>query len=416
MGVAARVRRQDHGAVPAHRRVARLPPRAVHDGRGLRASGDALLRPPVEQGLDLPRQPDRQLVPVPSDVAVRPRGGARRRGRCAHVRPLSVRRGRRSRDDRDRQAGDDPRRRRGRGSPGGRALCVCRRPARDRSVGRATRPGDRRRARRDGLRDGGVEDHTRPRSEGLRDRPRPRAARADGDRPRRLDERRGRRARGPHPGRGRRADPRLAARARPAREARGLSALGRALRSLQEPDRAADLVAVVVLDGGAEAARARGARVGPGPVPSGVATPVRDRLARRGPGLEHLAADLVGASTAALGMSGRPLHRAGGRAVGLPGVRLVRAHAQRGRSRYVVLVGALAVRDARLARRHRGPAHVLPGRPQHDRARHHSPLGEPDDLRRPRADGRRAVPRRRHPLARPRARPAGGCRRASAPA
>ena len=33
---------------------------------------------------------------------------------------------------------------------------------------------------------------------------------------------------------------------------------------------------------------------GRGPVPSGVAAPVRDRIARRGPGLEHLAADLVG--------------------------------------------------------------------------------------------------------------------------
>ena len=190
LGVAARVRRQDHGAVPAHRRVARLPPRAVHDGRGLRARGDALLRPPVEQGLDLPRQPNRQLVPVPSDLAVRSRGGTRRRGRRAHLRPLSVRRGRRVRDDRDRQAGDDPRRRRGRGSPGGRALRVSRRAARDRSLGRAARAGDRRRACRDGFRHGCVEDHARPRSEGLRDRPRPRAARAHRDRSRRPDDRR----------------------------------------------------------------------------------------------------------------------------------------------------------------------------------------------------------------------------------
>ena len=63
-----------------------------------------------------------------------------------------------------------------------------------------------------------------------------------------------------------------------------------------------------------------------------------------------------------------------------------------GRARHVVLVGALAVRDARLARRHRGPAHVLPGRPEHDRARDHPPLGEPDDLLRARADGRGPVP------------------------
>src|SRR5437868_1970262 len=69
----------------------------------------------------------------------------------------------------------------------------------------------------------------------------------------------------------------------------------------------------------------------------------------------------------------------------------------------MVLVGALAVRHARLAGRHRGPAHVLPRQPEHDRARHHPPLGEPDDLLRARADGRRAVQRRRHPLDRARA-------------
>ncbi len=36
LGVAARVRRHDHGPVPAHGRLARLPPRAVHDGPRLR--------------------------------------------------------------------------------------------------------------------------------------------------------------------------------------------------------------------------------------------------------------------------------------------------------------------------------------------------------------------------------------------
>ena len=32
--------------------------------------------------------------------------------------------------------------------------------------------------------------------------------------------------------------------------------------------------------------------------------------------------------------------------------------------------------------RHRGPRALLPGRHEHDRARHHPALGEPDDLRR----------------------------------
>ena len=52
-----------------------------------------------------------------------------------------------------------------------------------------------------------------------------------------------------------------------------------------------------------------------------------------------------------------------------------------------------------------GPAHVLSRRPADDGARDHPPLGEPDDLRGPRADGRDPVQRRGHPL--DRARPDG---------
>ena len=122
LGVAARVRRQDHVPVPADRRLARLPPRALHDGRRVRPRRDALLRAPVPQGLDLPREPDHQLVPVPRDVALRSRGRARRGRRRAHLRPLSVRGRRRAHHDRDRAAGDDPRRRRGRRASGRRAL------------------------------------------------------------------------------------------------------------------------------------------------------------------------------------------------------------------------------------------------------------------------------------------------------
>ena len=64
------------------------------------------------QGLDLPREPDHQLVPVPPDVALGPRGRARRGRRHAHLRPLSARRRRRPHHDRDRAPRDDPRRRR----------------------------------------------------------------------------------------------------------------------------------------------------------------------------------------------------------------------------------------------------------------------------------------------------------------
>ena len=70
-------------AVPPHRRVARLPAHALHDGRRLRPRGDAVLRAPLPPRLDLPREPDHQLVPVPRDVALRPR--ARARGRRRHA-------------------------------------------------------------------------------------------------------------------------------------------------------------------------------------------------------------------------------------------------------------------------------------------------------------------------------------------
>ena len=45
---------------------------------------------------------------------------------------------------------------------------------------------------------------------------------------------------------------------------------------------------------------------------------------------------------------------------------------------------------------------LLPGRHEHDCAGHHPPLGEPDDLRRPGADGRGAFPGRRDPFDGPR--------------
>ena len=115
-------RPHDHGPVPQPRRLARLQPRALHDGRRLRRGGDALLRPPLGPRLDLPGRADRQLVPVPRDGDLRPRGRARRHGRHAHVRALPVRRRLGSDHDRDRAPGDDPRRRRRRRPPRRRAL------------------------------------------------------------------------------------------------------------------------------------------------------------------------------------------------------------------------------------------------------------------------------------------------------
>ncbi len=90
--LARRDRPDDHGPVPPARLLARLLARALHDGRRLRRGGDDVLRPALGGGLDLPREPDRQLVPVPPDGDLRPRGRARRDGRHADLRPLPVRR------------------------------------------------------------------------------------------------------------------------------------------------------------------------------------------------------------------------------------------------------------------------------------------------------------------------------------
>ena len=261
----------------------------------------------------------------------------------------------------------------------------------------------RRRARRARVRHRRAQDHARPRPDRLRDRPRPRSARADGDRPGRTHERRGARGRGADAGGRRRPRARLVPRARSDREARALPPLRRTLRALREPDRAADLAAVVVCDGRAEAARARRAAGAPRPLPPRVAAPLRDRLARDRARLVHLAPALVGAPAADLvrrrrrGLLRRD-RRGGPRARRWEG-----AHARRGRARHVVLVGPVAVRDARLARGDGEPEVVLPGRPADDRARDHPPLGEPDDLRGPRAARRGALHRRGHPLDRARA-------------
>ena len=62
-------------------RVARLPARAVHDGRGVRPRGPQVLRPPLRPRPPLPRQPDRQLVPALRERDLRPRGRPPRRER-----------------------------------------------------------------------------------------------------------------------------------------------------------------------------------------------------------------------------------------------------------------------------------------------------------------------------------------------
>ena len=107
-----------------------------------------------------------------------------------------------------------------------------------------------------------------------------------------------------------------------------------------------------------------------------------------------------------------------------------RARARSRRARHVVLLGAVAVRDARLARRHAADARVLSRARALHGARHHQSLGraDGDDGHRVHARSRDAVPRRRHPpdgargrrpadveVARDRHRPARSDRRSTAP-
>ena len=94
----------------------------------------------------------------------------------------------------------------------------------------------------------------------------------------------------------------------------------------------------------------------------------------------HLAPALVGAPDPGLLL--RRLRRTSGRRRGsgrLPEVRLVEDHAGDRRARHLVLLGALAVLDVRLAGRHRRPPGVLPDDDVDHRLRHPLLLGRPDD-------------------------------------
>jgi hypothetical protein len=75
--------------------------------------------------------------------------------------------------------------------------------------------------------------------------------------------------------------------------------------------------------------------------------------------------------------------------------------ARPGRARHVVLLRTVAVRHARLARKHAGAARVLPHGRALNGARHHLPLGRAHGDVRDRADRRDPVHRREHPLGDP---------------
>ena len=165
--------------------------------------------------------------------------------------------------------------------------------------------------------------------------------------------------------------------ARAAREARGVSPHDRALRAVQ-PDRAADLlqwwVAMEELKRPAIEALGR-----PRPLASGAASFAIDSPREHRP-LEHLASDLVGSPDSRLGLPRRSRDRCGDGSRGVCGMRVDRVTPERGRARHVVLVGALAVRDPRLAGGDAGASSLVSRHAEHDGARDHSALGEPNDL------------------------------------
>ena len=100
-------------------------------------------------------------------------------------------------------------------------------------------------------------------------------------------------------------------------------------------------------------ARDRGARGAARPLPPREPAPLRDRVARARARLVRLAAALVGPPDPDLDVPGRPPDLRLAAARRLRRVRLGRARARDRRARHVVLLGALAVRDARLARARR---------------------------------------------------------------
>ena len=141
------------------------------------------------------------------------------------------------------------------------------------------------------------------------------------------------------------------------------------------------------------------------PLPPGVAAPVRDRVARERPRLEHLAPALVGPPDSGLVLPGRARRRSRRRSR-----RHVRSAGRRELERDPDVLdtwfSSALWPFATLGWPDDTPvaARLLPRRPADDGARHHPALGEPDDLLRARAARRGAVPRRDHPLDRARPR------------
>ena len=265
------------------------------------------------------------------------------------------------------------------------------------AAARRAPPDDhRRRLRQDRLRHRRPEDHARPRPQRLRDRAPPRARRDLGHRRGRAhDGRGGARLRGLHGAGGAREGRRRARRAGAHPPPRALHPHRPVQPPLGRAHRAAHLAAVVHGDGRAGRAGDRRRRGRADPHPARVAVAPLPGVAAQHPPVVHLAPAVVGPPDPRLVPRGRgDLRRpraAGGRRLG----------ARSRRARHLVLLGAVAVRDARLAGADRRAARLLPDRRALDRARHPLPVGRADGDDGPRVHRRRALHRRLRALGHP---------------
>ena len=254
---------------------------------------------------------------------------------------------------------------------------------------RPAHPDRRRRARRPGVRHRRGQGHPGPRPERLRDRPAARPAEPD-DHGRARRDHRARAVPGPGPVRGPPGRRRRAARGGPHRRREApVPARGRALLALRHHGRAAAVAAVV---------RPASRRWPRRPATRSATAGSQLRRRRWTPGTSTGSTTCTtGASAASSG--GATASRSGtpptARCVCVgpdetaagegwtPGPR---------RPRHLVLLRAVAVLHPRLARRHPGPARVLPDQRAGHRLRHHVLLGRPDDDVRPLRDRGKARP------------------------
>ena len=320
---------------------------------GLSRAVQTIFKTPLRRRADLPRRADHQLVPARSHRALRrrgrPRGGARRAG----LDPLRRRRGIDRRRHHPRR--DDARRHRGGRAPRRRAVPAPRRHRGRAAADQPPHPDHRRRARRPVLRHRRGEGDAGARPERLRDRPAARPADAD-DHGRAGGDHRAGPVPGPRPAGGAVRDRRRAARGRPRSSPRSgptCTRSGTARDATRSSSRALSLQWWVRVESLAKAA----------------GDAVRDgRVAGRA-GVADRRATSSGSTTCATGASaascgGATASRSGTRPDGDEQSASARTSAAgrldpgRGRARHLVLLGAVAVLDARLARGHRRPAHA----------------------------------------------------------